>query len=72
MITCACRLPAYPPRLHPTLDDLADAEIEAEGLIAIQAAVELFAVLESARVVDLDLVAGLGGLAGADLSHRCT
>ena len=45
-------MPATP--LVPALDDVAGAEAEGEGLAAVQAGVELGAVLQPAGVVDLD------------------
>src|SRR5262245_20627791 len=49
----------------PTLDDPAGPEFEAEHLVAVTAAIELFAVLgQPAGVVDLDRVSGLGLVAG--------
>jgi len=47
--------------LIPPLDDLALAEREIEGSIAIARAVELLAVFERARVVHTNLVPRLGG-----------
>jgi hypothetical protein len=56
--------------LVPALDNLALADGEAQGLAAVVRGVELAAVaLESAAVVDVDLVAGLGlarALGGGD------
>ena len=46
--------------LVPALDDLAPAEGEAQGLATAIGSIELAAVGESAAVMDVDLVAGLG------------
>ena len=43
--------------LVPALDDLAGADLETKGLLAVVARVELLAVGEGALVVDLDAVA---------------
>src|SRR6185436_5669978 len=63
---------ALPADLHtydtliPPLNDLASAELEVEGLVAVLRAVELLPVGECARVVHAHLVARLGLLALAD------
>src|ERR1044071_2729263 len=58
--------------LVPALDDLAAAQGEAEGLAAVDRAVEFLALLalvvEPARVMDADLVAGGRGGAVANLA----
>ena len=43
--------------LHVFVSSLSDAKIECEGLVAVEAGVELFPVHEEAAVVDRDLVA---------------
>jgi|SRR3989344_4273646 len=53
--------------LVPTFDDLAAAEAEFEGLVAIEGAIEFFTVGEGAGIVDGNFVVGLGLIAGTYL-----